>query len=167
MTQEFFTHQRTPTEGTQINEKLMDIESGDRMEIFRSKMKIEFQTAEWPPQKLSNSPQSLASASTKYPDSGSIGSCFPSSPCCSYDGEDESFSVRRLNQPDGKALLYDPLFEIAHAADRTGSTRAESPLYASLYVQLVEHVETHLHAQLHEDGAAPLYVPLHDALSME
>ena len=30
---------------------------------------------------------------------------------------------------------------------------------APLYVQLVEHVETHLHAQLHEDGAAPLYVP--------
>jgi hypothetical protein len=75
--------------------------------------------------------------------------------------------VRRLNQHDGKALLYDPLFEIAHAADRTGSTRAESPLYAPLYVQLVEHVETHLHAQLHEDGAAPLYVPLHGGLSME
>ena len=50
MTQEFFgtTHQRTPTEGAQINEKLMDIESGDRIESFRSKMKIEFQTAEWP-----------------------------------------------------------------------------------------------------------------------
>ena len=161
MTQEFFTHLRTPTEGAQINKKLMDIESGDRMEIFRSKMKIEFQTAEWPPHKLSNGPQSLASASTKYPDSGSIGSS-----CCSFDGE-ESFSVRRLNQPDGKALLYDPLFEIAHAADRTGSTRAESPLYAPLYVQLGEHVETHLHAQLQEDGAAPLYVPLHGGLSME
>jgi hypothetical protein len=159
MTQEFFssTHKRTPTEGTQINKKLMDIESGDRMESFRSMMKIEFQTAEWPPHKLSNSPQSLASASTKYPDSGSIGSSR-----CSFDGEDES---------DGKALLYnplfDPLFEIAHAAGRTGSTGAESPLYAPLYVQLGEHVETHLHAQLHEDGAAPLYVPLHDALSME
>ena len=50
MTQEFFssTHQRTPTEGAQINKKLMDIESGDRMESFRSMMKIEFQTAEWP-----------------------------------------------------------------------------------------------------------------------
>ena len=158
MTQEFFTHLRTPTEGAQINKKLMDIESGDRMEIFRSKMKIEFQTAEWPPHKLSNGPQSLASASTKYPDSGSIGSSR-----CSFDDEDES---------DAKALLYnplfDPLYEMAPESPLyVRCTGAESPLYAPLYDQLAEHVETHLHAQLHEDGAAPLYVPLQDALSME